>query len=171
MARPAGAFAGIAAPAPLGVFGDNPPADRRHPRAPRVSGTEAQVKTKRLPRMEIRKSKYGGFGLFAAEAIEGGSRIIDYIGEKLDMREAKRRERFYDSIGYQPLFDVGPDLTIDGLVGGNESRFINHSARRANVEAAIERGKVWFYANRDIDAGEELLLDYGFDPRARSRSR
>lgn len=121
--------------------------------------------------MEIRKSKYGGFGLFAAEAIEGGSRVIDYIGEKLDMREGKRRERFYDSIGYQPLFDVTDTLVIDGLIGGNESRFINHSARKANVEAAVERGKVWFYANRDIARGEELLLDYGFDPRRQPRKR
>ncbi len=124
---------------------------------------------KRLPKMEIRKSKYGGFGLFTAEAIEGGSRVIDYVGEKLDMREGKRRERFYDSIGYQPLFDVTDKLVIDGLIGGNESRFINHSAKKANVEAAIERGKVWFYANRDIARGEELLLDYGFNPRQSSK--
>jgi SET domain-containing protein len=31
--------------------------------------------------------------------------------------------------------------------------------------AAAERGRIWFYANRDIDNGEELLFDYGFDPR------
>jgi histone-lysine N-methyltransferase EZH2 len=54
---------------------------------------------------------------------------------------------------------------IDGLIGGNESRFINHSNKRYNVEPAIERGRIWFYANRDIDNGEELLFDYGFDPR------
>jgi len=120
---------------------------------------------KRLPRTEIRKSKYGGFGLFAAEAIEGGSRIVDYIGERLGPGECRRRARFYDSIGYHPLFDLSSVVAIDGLIGGNESRFVNHSARKANVEPAVERGKIWFFANRDIESGEELLLDYGFDPR------
>ena len=67
------------------------------------------------------------------------------------------------------MFNLTPDIVIDGLIGGNESRFINHSVRHANVEPAIERGRIWFYANRDIDGGEELLFDYGFDPRRRKR--
>jgi SET domain-containing protein len=118
-----------------------------------------------LPRTEIGKSKYGGLGLFAAEDIAGGARVVEYIGERIAHKEASRRERFYDSIGYHPLFDLTDKVVIDGLIGGNESRFINHSKKRYNVEPAIERGRIWFYANRDIDNGEELLFDYGFDPR------
>jgi len=83
---------------------------------------------------------------------------------RIGPREYRRRTRFYDSIGYHPLFNLSADLVVDGLIGGNESRFINHSATKANVEPAIERGRIWFYANRDIEAGEELLFDYGFDP-------
>lgn len=123
---------------------------------------------KRFPRTEIRKAKHG-FGLFAAEDIEGGSRIINYAGEKIGPREYRRRERFYDSIGYHPLFDLSEGVVIDGLIGGNESRFINHSAKKANVDPVVERGTVWFYANREIDRGEELLLDYGFDPKKTKR--
>lgn len=126
---------------------------------------------KRLPQTCILKSKYGGFGLFAAEAIEDGSRIIDYIGEKIGLREYRRRSRFYDSIGYNPLFDLGPGVVIDGLIGGNESRFINHSVRKANLVPAVERGKIWFYASRDIEVGEELLFDYGFDPSLKTGHR
>lgn len=120
---------------------------------------------KRLPRTVIRKSRHGGFGLFAAEAIEGGARVVDYVGERIGLREAARRERFYNSVGYHPLFNLTDMIVIDGLIGGNEGRFINHSAKKGNIEPAIERGAIWFYANRDIDSGEELLFDYGFDPR------
>ena len=52
---------------------------------------------------------------------------------------------------------------IDGGVGGNDARFINHSCR-ANVEAAIERGRIFIRARRAIAAGRELLLDYSFEP-------
>jgi SET domain-containing protein len=120
---------------------------------------------RRLPRTEIRKSRHGGVGLFAADAISGGARVVEFVGERIDRKEASRRERFYDSIGYHPLFDLTEKVVVDGLIGGNESRFINHSKHRYNVEPAIERGRIWFYANRDIDSGEELLFDYGFDPR------
>ena len=124
---------------------------------------------KQLPRTEIRKSKYGGFGLFATELIAGGTRVVDYVGERIGPREYRRRGRFYDSIGYHPLFDLSAGVVIDGLIGGNESRFINHSATKANVEPAVERGRIWLYANRDVESGEELLLDYGFDPRRKTK--
>ena len=91
---------------------------------------------KPLPRTEIRNSKYGGVGLFAAEEIAGGGRVVEFIGERIARNEAARRQRFYDSIGYHPLFDLTEKIVVDGLIGGNESRFINHSRKRFNVEPA-----------------------------------
>ena len=40
--------------------------------------------------------------------------------------------------------------------------FINHSCE-PNCEAWIEEKKIFLYALRDIEAGEELTFDYGFD--------
>ena len=49
---------------------------------------------------------------------------------------------------------------IDRGVGGNDARFINHSCR-SNVEAVIERGRIFICARRAVAAGREILLNYG----------
>lgn len=116
-------------------------------------------------RVEVKKSRIHGKGLFAAEKIPKGTWIIRYAGQKVSRREGARRDRFYASIGYTALFDA-EDHYIDGVVGGNESIYINHSKRKPNVEALIRRGGVWFQALRDIADGEELTFDYGFDPKS-----
>ena len=77
--------------------------------------------------------------------------------------EGDRRERFYASIGYSLLFDL-EDHYVDGLIGGNDAIYINHSKKKPNLEAIIYRGSVWFQALRAIKKGEELTFDYGFDP-------
>jgi SET domain-containing protein len=59
----------------------------------------------------------------------------------------------------------GDGTGIDGLVGGNESRFINHSTQ-PNVGARREGDRVIFYSLDDIVKGEELTFNYGFDPKA-----
>ena len=49
---------------------------------------------------------------------------------------------------------------IDGKHGGNSSRWINHSCD-PNCEADEDDGRVFIKALRDIEAGEELIYDYG----------
>ena len=49
---------------------------------------------------------------------------------------------------------------IDAKVGGNSSRWINHSCK-PNCEADEEGGRVFIKALRNIEAGEELFYDYG----------
>ena len=118
-----------------------------------------------FPKVVVSKSRYG-MGLFAGEDIPDGRRVIEYRGERVRGAEYQRRERFYNSVGCTYMFELGPGVALDGLIGGNESRFINHSVRRFNLVATLERGRLWFYAHRDIARGDELLLDYGFDPKA-----
>ena len=86
------------------------------------------------PRLFIARSTIHGLGLFAGEDIEWGQRVIEYQGEPLSTREVKRRQRFYDSIGFTCLMQFGDGLGVDAISGGNESRFINHS-RRPNLGA------------------------------------
>jgi SET domain-containing protein len=109
-------------------------------------------------------SKIHGLGLFAGEDLEWGQKIIEFRGERLSKNEVARRQRFYDSIGFTCLIQFGTGEGIDGIVGDNESRFINHSTR-PNLGAVREGAwRVIFYSLDDIRAGDELTFNYGFEP-------
>jgi SET domain-containing protein len=119
----------------------------------------------RYPRLFVARSRIHGLGLFAGEDIEWGRRLIEYQGQHISEKEVRRRLRFYDSIGFTCLIQFNDGTGVDGIVGGNESRFINHS-RQPNVGALREHGwHVVFYSLDDIAEGEELTFDYGFDPK------
>jgi SET domain-containing protein len=117
---------------------------------------------KRAAGVEVRDSAIDGRGLFALESIPKGARILEYAGERVAADEGHAR---YDATVpfHTFLFDVEDGFMIDGGVGGNDARFINHSCR-PNVEAVIERGRIFIHARRAIAAGRELLLDYSFEP-------
>jgi len=113
--------------------------------------------------LEIKPSKIHGLGLFAGEDIPWGKRVIVYAGEHIGEREYERREKFYDSIGYTRMFALDDKITIDALVGGNMSCFINHSVK-PNMGVLRENGKIYFYSLTDIAKGTELTFDYEFEP-------
>lgn len=110
--------------------------------------------------LEVRPSKIQGLGAFALAPISEGTRIIEYKGERISPAEADRR--YDDDASEHPrvlLFSVDSRTVIDGGVGGNEARFINHSCE-PNCAAVTEKKHVYIEALRDIVAGEELLYDY-----------
>ena len=116
------------------------------------------------PQLFVARSKIHGLGLFAGEDIEWGRRLIEYQGQPLSSKEVKRRQIFYDSIGFTCLMQFNDGRGIDGVVGGNESRFINHSTE-PNVGALREsEWRILFYSLDDIAQGDELTFNYGFDP-------
>ncbi len=51
---------------------------------------------------------------------------------------------------------------IDGAVGGNDARYINHSCT-PNCYAQVVDGVIWIRAAKTIEAGEELLYNYQTD--------
>jgi SET domain-containing protein len=124
---------------------------------------------KKYTHVAVARSRIHGRGLFATRNIPAASWVMKYEGEKIDRREGRRRDRFYLSIGYNALFDAETHY-IDGLIGGNDSVYINHS-KKPNLEAILHRGGVWFRSMRDITKGEELTFDYGFDPAAIAKTR
>lgn len=129
-------------------------ADRRGPgtRRARSGGTG------RL--FAVRPSAIQGQGGFALRPISRGTRIIEYVGERIGHAEADVR---YDDARMQRhhtcLFTVDDRTVIDAAVGGNAARFINHSCD-PNCLPVIERGRVFIDARRDILPGEELSYDY-----------
>lgn len=121
------------------------------------------------PDLEVRGSDIHGRGVFARRDIAKGSRLIEYVGQRITKAESIRRaERQYDthrnnvSHGAVYIFEINKRHDIDGNVEWNPARWINHSCE-PNSEAVIEKGRVWIEAIRDITRGEEISYDYGYD--------
>ena len=111
-------------------------------------------------RLALRRSGIHGKGVFARELIPAGTRLIEYTGERITQEEGDRRYPWDDSVPYHTmLFTVEDDVVVDGGVGGNVSRWINHSCD-PNCTSVIEDGRIWIDTLRDILPGEELTFDY-----------
>ncbi len=108
----------------------------------------------------VRRSRIHGTGVFATQHIAGGTRIVEYVGERVSHREADRRyEGKEDGDNHTFLFTLDARTVIDAGVGGNAARFINHSCD-PNCEAVIDHRRIWIEAVRDIAPGDELCYDY-----------
>lgn len=112
------------------------------------------------PYYRIRRSRIHGRGAFATRRIRKGTRIDEYIGERVSHAEADRRhEGKADDDNHTFLFIVDRRLVIDGGVAGNQARYINHGCD-PNCESVIEDRRVFIEALRTIEPGEELKYDY-----------
>lgn len=118
---------------------------------------------------EIRESGIHGRGLYARRLIRKDESIVEYVGEKIDKQESERRsdqllERTRDNGAARVfVFILNDRFDIDGDVEWNDARLMNHSCE-PNVEAQIvDEEEIWFTALRDIQPGEELTYNYGFD--------
>jgi uncharacterized protein len=120
----------------------------------------ARAKVAKPPLVEVRRSRVHGSGVFAAQPISKGERIIEYLGERISHAEADRRYATKDaSDNHTFLFIVDRNTVIDAGVGGNAARLINHSCD-PNCESVIEGRRVFIDAVRSIAPGEELVYDY-----------
>ena len=115
------------------------------------------------PYLELRTSEIQGTGAFATRNIKKGTRIIEYLGQRISWRTADKR---YDDTRmgrhHTFLFTVDAKVVIDGAVHGNAARFLNHSCD-GNCEAIDDRKRIFIEARRNIKAGEELLYDYQYE--------
>ena len=112
------------------------------------------------PLVEARNSPIHGTGVYAVKPIKKGTRIIEYLGERISHGEADARyETKGEDDGHTFLFIASNRTVIDAGVNGNEARFINHSCA-PNCETVIENSRVFIDAIRNIRPGEELGYDY-----------
>ena len=118
--------------------------------------------TRRHPLVKIRvrvgPSCIAGQGLFAAQEIRQGSKIIQYIGEKITHEESDRRL----AAGNVFIFGLDERSAIDGSTPKNIARYINHSCA-PNCHTEQFGNTIWIVAIRDIQAGEELTYNYGYE--------
>ena len=111
---------------------------------------------------KVKTSRIEGRGAFAVRFIRKGTRIIEYVGQRITSDIADAR---YDDTRSQPhhtfLFALDDDTAIDAAYEGNDARFINHACE-PNCEAVMEGDRVFIEALKSIRIGEELVYDYRY---------
>ncbi len=119
----------------------------------------------REPLHVVRNSAIHGRGVFAARRIRKGTRVVEYVGERIDNDEADRR---YDDTKMKRhhtfLFTVDRKTVIDGAIarGGSDASYINHSCE-PNCEAVNTDKRIFIHALHTIEPGEELVYDYQYE--------
>ncbi len=112
------------------------------------------------PLIEVRVSPLHGLGVFARLPIARGTRVLEYLGERISHEEADRRYEHKSAHDNHTFLFIADDTTvIDAGIDGNEARFVNHACD-PNCESVIERARVFIDAIRPIAPGEELTYDY-----------
>lgn len=106
----------------------------------------------------FKQSTIHGTGAFSKKPIPRGTRVIEYVGERIGKAESLRRCQ--DKNEY--IFALNEREDLDGRVPWNLARFINHSCM-PNCEAMVDEQRIWIIAIGDISPGEEVTFNYGYD--------
>ncbi|GBM61130.1 Histone-lysine N-methyltransferase SUV39H2 [Araneus ventricosus] len=123
-------------------------------------------------KVAIFRTKNGcGWGLKTLELVQKGQFVLEYLGEIITSEHAEERGEVYDYLGRTYLFDMDFEkdcrYTVDSMLFGNASHFINHSC-----DPNLETYTVWinqqdpmlpriaFFAKKKIIPDEELTFDY-----------
>ena len=109
---------------------------------------------------KIKKSNIDNRGLYAAKNIKKNTKIIEYKGKIITVKETETNPKF-DNDKAIYLFNLNKKYDLDGDFKYNTARLINHSCD-PNCEVDGVGLKLWIYAIKDIKKNEELTYDYGF---------
>lgn len=117
----------------------------------------------------VKNSKIHNKGVFAKKDIKKGTKVIEYIGEKITKAEAERRaekqlekSKNHTVDGGVYIFELNKKYDIDGKFPWNPAQYINHSCN-PNCEVENIGGHLWIIAIKDIKKGEEISYNYGYD--------
>jgi SET domain-containing protein len=109
-------------------------------------------------RLRVAYSRIHRWGVYAMENIPPNRKVIEYTGELVSRKEAKKRGM--GKLTY--LFTIDPYWCKDGAVGGSGAELINHSCD-PNIRAVVMKGHILYMSKRRIRKGDELTVDYNFD--------
>ena len=119
-------------------------------------------------KIQVRRSKIHGSGVFAKRAIKKGEFIIEYKGLLRTHAEVDAAYDGEDETGHTFLFTLNEDYVLDANIDGNDARWINHSCDPNCESSHVEdpggdptKDRIVIEAARDIKAGEELSYNYG----------
>ncbi|MBP8823111.1 MAG: SET domain-containing protein-lysine N-methyltransferase [Flavobacteriales bacterium] len=121
-----------------------------------------------MPRkLIVRRSAVHGNGVFAACDLPAGTELIRYTGRLITPKQADRWYPHEMETGHTFLFTLNDRWILDGNVGGNAARWINHSCAPNCIPYLHEhrhdprKDHVIIETLRAVKAGEELGYDYG----------
>ncbi|MBU1133096.1 MAG: SET domain-containing protein-lysine N-methyltransferase [Patescibacteria group bacterium] len=112
-----------------------------------------QIKSRISPKVEIRKSKINDKGMFAKENIKKDEMVFIKGGHILTRKE------LFTSTTINSYLPISDDYFLGATTPDEEDSiklFINHSC---DANCGV-RGEITFVAMRDINANEELTIDY-----------
>ncbi|KAI5169600.1 hypothetical protein PAEPH01_0850 [Pancytospora epiphaga] len=112
----------------------------------------------------VKQSNIHGLGLFTTVKIPNGTFLMSYEGERIGKCLSDKREKIYlrNNIKSVYMFKITEDLIVDATFVGNKARYINQSCA-PNCYTWTNDGRISYYSWRDIEPGEELVIDYHFD--------
>lgn len=112
--------------------------------------------------LSVEPSSIHRWGIFSRQPIPPRRKVIEYTGQRVNRKEAKKRGRRHHIY----LFTLDLYWSIDGAVCGSGAEYINHSCD-PNLRAMIMHEHILFMSRRWIAAGEELTLDYHIGKNAK----
>ena len=129
----------------------------------------------KLPLVELRRYPIKGVGVRTLQCIEQGITVGEYIGEIVpnsSLDEDSTHSWFDDT--YSFALDLShkagdPELTLGHISAetyGNWTRYMNHSCEASVIPHLVvigRKARMMMVTCRNIDAFEELTLDYGTD--------
>ena len=107
----------------------------------------------------VEESDIHGKGIFISTDIPRGKKILSIKGELIDGNECMRREDEEDNVY---IFWNYEDMYIDTAMT-DKIKYINHNCD-FNCDIVDEKKNgLKLIAYKDIKAGEELTIDYGYE--------
>lgn len=106
-----------------------------------------------------------GVGLIALERVNSGQFVGEYVGEVLNISEAKLRSQLYRNSEHIYMLQVNANMVIDATRFGGRMRFMNHSCEpNCRMEKWNVRGqeRCGLFTICQVDPGKEFTFDYGF---------
>lgn len=107
----------------------------------------------------VKNSSIHGKGIFTTVDIPGNSLIMTIIGEVISGDECERREEEEDNVY---IFWNGDNCFIDTAMT-ERIKYINHKCDFNCDVVDRDNKSLSLIAFRDIKAGEELTIDYGYE--------
>jgi len=114
-------------------------------------------------RLRAKRSPIHGLGVFAAEAIPAGRRVIEFAGERIRLREALRRIRQPGRPTRILMARLSRDWCVDAVRGGSGAEYINHSCT-PNLTIRKTPRHIYLFSRKAIRKGTELTVDYRLAP-------
>ncbi|KAL4805981.1 hypothetical protein BDV18DRAFT_140258 [Aspergillus unguis] len=119
-------------------------------------------------RVAVIKTEKKGYGLRAEENLRPNQFIFEYVGEVINEGLFHRRMRQYDGEGIKHFYfmSLSKGEFVDATKKGNLGRFCNHSCNpNCYVDKWVvgEKLRMGIFAERHIQAGEELVFNYNVD--------